>query len=99
MELMYHNGNAACQIFLNIFFNPDTDAVAQQFHICYTCTMTESEFISLQGGPAALAKKLKYPKVQGTKTVRHWITRGIPAAVKLKHPFIRKALASKKDQP
>jgi len=49
--------------------------------------MTDSELIDKLGGPAELARKLAFSTAKGgVQRVHNWRGRGIPAAVKLKHP-------------
>ena len=40
------------------------------------------------GGPAKVAELLGYEKEGGPQRVNNWVTRGIPAGVKLNHPDI-----------
>ncbi len=40
------------------------------------------------GGASAVAEILGYPKAGGVQRVTNWMTRGIPATVKLAHPDI-----------
>lgn len=50
-------------------------------------THPDSDLISRLGGPAKVAELLGYDKRSGgTQRVQNWLTRGIPAAVKLAHP-------------
>lgn len=61
--------------------------------------MTDSELIAYYGGPTKLAKRLGLG-AYGVQRVSNWLTRGIPAAVKVQYPklFLRpKALKPKKD--
>lgn len=53
-------------------------------HRVKVLAMTDAELIKQMGGPTQLAKQLGYGK-GGTQRVQNWITRGIPASVKLKH--------------
>ena len=48
----------------------------------------DRELIESLGGPAKVAELLKYPKHGGVQRVQNWMTRGIPAQVKLDHPAI-----------
>lgn len=48
--------------------------------------MSDAELIDKLGGPAKVAELLKYRKPAGTCRVHNWKTRGIPAAVKVRHP-------------
>lgn len=49
--------------------------------------MTDAELIRRLGGPASVAKLLRYDKRPGgVQRVSNWLKRGIPAAVKVKHP-------------
>jgi hypothetical protein len=45
--------------------------------------LTDKELIALLGGPTALSKRLGFPSSQ---RVHNWITRGIPASIKLAYP-------------
>lgn len=47
---------------------------------------TDEEIISDLGGPAKVAELLGYDKQGGTQRVSNWITRGIPARVKVERP-------------
>jgi len=47
---------------------------------------TDGVLIESLGGPAKLAELLGYEKHGGTQRVHNWITRGIPARVKLDRP-------------
>ena len=49
---------------------------------------TDRELIKKLGGPAKVARLLKFKKNGGTQRVHNWITRGIPARVKLNNPDI-----------
>ena len=49
---------------------------------------TDSELIHDLGGPARVAELLGFDKAIGTQRVHNWITRGIPAQVKLDYPHI-----------
>ena len=59
-------------------------------NVVFNCAMTSLDddrtLIELLGGPAKLAEKLGYDKDGGVQRVQNWLTRGIPAAVKLEHP-------------
>jgi hypothetical protein len=48
--------------------------------------MDDKQRIESLGGPAKLAKLLGFKKIGGVQRVQNWITRGIPARVKLDHP-------------
>ncbi|MDR6394654.1 hypothetical protein [Herbaspirillum seropedicae] len=49
--------------------------------------MTDQELILKHGGPSAVAKLLGYDEKRGgTQRVQNWMTRGIPAQVKVDHP-------------
>lgn len=52
---------------------------------------SDSAIIKALGGPARVAALLGYTK-HGTQRVHNWLTRGIPARVKLDRPdlFLRK---------
>lgn len=45
--------------------------------------MNDSELIAHLGGPAKLAERLGYVKEGGVQRVQNWISRGIPAQVKI----------------
>lgn len=47
---------------------------------------TDQELIANLGGPTKLAERLGYAKAGGAQRVQNWMTRGIPAKVKLDHP-------------
>jgi hypothetical protein len=50
---------------------------------------TDTELIERLGGPAKLAERLGYDKrAGGIQRVQNWLTRGIPAKVKLDHPDV-----------
>ncbi len=59
--------------------------------------MTDAELIRNLGGPTVLAARLKFKK-GGVQRVANWMTRGIPARVKLDHPdlFPHKSLRAKR---
>lgn len=59
--------------------------------------MTDAELIRALGGPAKVAERLGYGQ-GGTQRVQNWLTRGIPAQVKLDHPrvFLGKAARAAK---
>lgn len=42
--------------------------------------------IAALGGPAKVAERLNYQKLGGVQRVQNWTVRGIPAAVKVRHP-------------
>ncbi|MCK9994097.1 MAG: hypothetical protein Dbin4_02617 [Alphaproteobacteria bacterium] len=44
------------------------------------------EIIERFGGPAKVARMLGYQRSGGTQRVFNWMSRGIPARVKLEHP-------------
>lgn len=48
-------------------------------------TTPDMQRIALLGGPVALAARLKLGK-HGASVVTHWRHRGIPAAMKVRHP-------------
>lgn len=50
--------------------------------------MSDSELIEQLGGPAKVAAILGLKKHGGVQRVQNWVTRGIPARVKLDHPEI-----------
>ena len=47
---------------------------------------TDKEIIDNLGGPAAVAGLLGFEKHRGTQRVFNWMTRGIPAQVKVDYP-------------
>ena len=54
---------------------------------------SDKSLIERLGGPAKVAERLGYDKRKGgVQRVQNWLSRGIPAAVKLQHPsiFLRK---------
>lgn len=50
------------------------------------------------GGPSKVAELLHFPKQGGAQRVQNWLTRGIPAKVKVEHPelFMPGSVKSKK---
>lgn len=48
----------------------------------------DKKLIERLGGPAKVAELLAYPKHGGVQRVQNWMTRGIPAKVKLEHPAL-----------
>ena len=46
---------------------------------------SDKELIAKLGGAAKLAELLGYDKKGGTQRVHNWVSRGIPAKVKLEH--------------
>ena len=67
--------------------------------------MDDKTIINSLGGPTKVALLLGLdPKNGGVQRVQNWLTRGIPAAVKIKHPdlFLRPpsdATAAPSDSP
>lgn len=59
--------------------------------------MDDRTRIERLGGPAKVAELLGYEKDGGTQRVHNWLTRGIPAKVKLERPdlFVRELKAAK----
>ena len=49
---------------------------------------SDKELIAKLGGAAKLAELLGYDKKGGTQRVHNWVSRGIPAKVKLEHQEI-----------
>jgi hypothetical protein len=49
--------------------------------------MTDQQLIRSLGGPTAVSKMLGFDK-GGVQRVQNWISRGIPARIKLDHPHI-----------
>lgn len=56
----------------------------------------DKKLIEGLGGPAKVARLLGYPEESGTQRVHNWLSRGIPAKVKLDHPDL--FLASSKSK-
>jgi len=54
----------------------------------------DQELIESLGGPTKVARLLKFSPIGGAQRVQNWLSRGIPAQVKLDHPDI--FLAKKK---
>jgi hypothetical protein len=51
--------------------------------------MTDTEMIKALGGPTKVAELLGFDKGNGgVQRVQNWLTRGIPAQVKLDHPHL-----------
>lgn len=50
----------------------------------------DAECIRALGGPAKLADRLGFDKQGGTQRVQNWISRGIPAEIKLAHSILRR---------
>ena len=50
--------------------------------------MKDAETIKSLGGPTAVARLLGLDTPDGSRRVHNWIKRGIPAAIKVKHPEI-----------
>lgn len=46
----------------------------------------DKKLIERLGGPAKVAELLAYPKQGGVQRVQNWMSRGIPARVKLENP-------------
>lgn len=64
---------------LNMVFN---DLMESNAHI-----LSDRRLIEQHGGPTELAKKLNYDLGSGgAQRVQNWLTRGIPARVKLSRP-------------
>ena len=59
--------------------------------------MTDADLIKTHGGPAQLARLLGYDMPNGVQRVQNWLSRGIPAKVKLDRPEI--FLAHLQQQP
>lgn len=49
---------------------------------------TDADVISALGGPSKVAELLEMDKRGGAQRVQNWISRGIPAAIKVKYPEI-----------
>lgn len=60
----------------------------------------DRKLIEELGGPSRVAELLNYPKHGGAQRVQNWMTRGIPAKVKLEHPdlFLPKRSKKKSEQ-
>ena len=57
--------------------------------MAFNNVMTDTEMIKALGGPTKVAELLGYDKGNGgVQRVQNWLTRGIPAQVKLDHPRI-----------
>lgn len=67
--------NGAFDFSLNVVFNADMNTPTD-----------DKALIESLGGPAKLAETLGYEKEGGIQRVQNWLTRGIPAAVKLERP-------------
>lgn len=52
--------------------------------------MTDAELIELHGGCTAVAARLGFGD-GGPQRVSNWKTRGIPAAIRLRYPWLRQA--------
>lgn len=51
--------------------------------------MNDADLIKALGGPTKVAELLGYDKANGgVQRVQNWLTRGIPAQVKVDHPRI-----------
>ena len=48
----------------------------------------DSNLISNLGGPTKVAELLGIDKKGGAQRVQNWLSRGIPASIKVKHPDI-----------
>jgi hypothetical protein len=73
--------NAVFAFFLNVVFNRAMNTHDQ--------IQADKELIEQFGGPTKLAKILGYEKVKGgAQRVHNWLTRGIPARVKLDRPDV-----------
>lgn len=59
-----------------------------KINMVFNLGMDDRELILRAGGPAKLAAKLGYDKRSGVQRVHNWMTRGIPARVKLERPEI-----------
>lgn len=49
---------------------------------------SDRQLIADLGGPTKVCERLGYPKQGGVQRVQNWMTRGIPARVKLDHPDV-----------
>lgn len=58
----------------------------------------DKRLIEQLGGPTKLAALLGYPKHGGVQRIQNWMTRGIPAQVKLDHPDLFLNSAKKKNR-
>lgn len=52
----------------------------------FNCAMSDAKLIQRLGGPAKVASLLRFKQPGGTQRVHNWLTRGIPAKVKLERP-------------
>ena len=50
--------------------------------------MYDSKLIEHLGGPTKVAELLRFDKDGGVQRVQNWLTRGIPAQIKVDHPEI-----------
>lgn len=65
---------------------------AFSLNMVFNVGMTDQELITELGGPAKVAEMLGYDKsAGGVQRVQNWMSRGIPAKVKLERPdlFLR----------
>lgn len=49
---------------------------------------SDADLIRSLGGPSVVAKKIASGKPVSAQRVQNWLTRGIPAQVKLDHPHL-----------
>lgn len=58
----------------------------------------DRKLIEALGGPSKVAELLKFPMPGGAQRVHNWLSRGIPAKVKVEHPelFMPGSAKSKK---
>lgn len=63
-------------------------AFDKRLNVMFNITMTDSELIESLGGPTKVAEILNFDKQGGVQRVQNWLSRGIPAQVKVDHPEI-----------
>lgn len=64
-------------------------ALTLTLNTVFNAGMDDAQLIKDLGGPTKLAELLGYDKTSGgVQRVANWVTRGIPAKVKLDHPEI-----------
>lgn len=58
------------------------------FNVAMRANQADADIIARLGGPAKVAELLQIDKRGGVQRVQNWLTRGIPSAVKVKHPAL-----------
>ena len=53
-----------------------------------TNTQSDAELIRDLGGPTKVAEKLGFKMPGGAQRVQNWVVRGVPDAIKVKHPYL-----------